>query len=389
MWGKNIMKIKKVITIVLSMALLLVSLTSCKIERISSESEPSAQELMEKFISHSKSKYNFNDGNGFDLAYWIKTILENEKKTTSIIDVDFDVPFEFQSADGRDNVNGKIKLSSNVKLLSIGKSNNLKLSQHNLYKIVCDYKFSMGGSFAPMAFSFDGNILCYLAVADKGDTIYTFVKLNDFDNNWYSYKLTGVSEGLMRIKEMESEAQKVRESVTGSNDSADVEKLVNHYYQQMIDNARITNKGVSVEGLNVNDAYEIKWDVDIFDDYIIDYIRKTLTTLDEDEFDKLGLDKLKNKLIIHEYAYFVKGEKSANYVDGYSIVKDGMDLTDIKIDFSNEYVNFKLNFDKGNISEISYNGSENDSISNDIIEKAIIMGENNLEDLLGAYGIKL
>ena len=394
-------KFKRILAVTMSVLMLAFSLSSCKVEKVATSNDaPSAKELMQKYIDNSKSKFN-SGTKTYDLTKVIKDWLLNSKESTQLMTADLDAPFDFSASYG--TFNGKLVLTGNASLLSIGMKNSAKLGKHNLFRIKCDYKYSLGGNFLPSVISFDGNVVCYIAVRVDGDVITGYYKLNDFDKNWYSFKITDVNNGLELYKEMEEKRQKdldemKKKVLEDENADAEAKKYVNkvdtdinkitqelidHFFNSMIESAKMTNTSASIPELNIKDAYEVKCKINLFDDYMLKFIESYVPESEKENFDKLGLKQLKDKIIINTTTYFVKGEKAPVHFDGYSVVKEISDLKDFKIDYTLEDTTFKLNFNAGKFDSIMKNGSEQDTISDEIVENAKTVFEYKLSDAAG------
>ena len=394
-------KIKRILAVVLSVSMIALNLSACKVEQVATIKDvPSAKELMQKYIDNAKSKYNSSD-KPYDLTKAIKEWLLSSKESTQLITVDLDAPFDFSASYG--SFNGKLAITANASLLSIGMKDSSKLGKHNLLKIKCDYKYSFGGNILPSVISFDGNIVCYIAVRGDGDVITGYYKLNDFDKNWYTFKITDVNNGLKLYKEMEEQKQKdldeMKKKVLEDKNADEKDKkyvnsietdinkvaqgLIDHFFNSLIETAKMTNTSAEIPELNIKDAYEVKCKINLFDDYMMKLIESYVPESEKEEFKKVGLEQLKDKLIINTTTYFVKGEKAPVHFDGYSIVKESSDLKDFIIDYTVEDNSFKLNFDAGKFDSIMKNGSESDNIPDDIVESAKTVFEYKLSDAAG------
>ena len=394
-------KLKSIISIVLLVLMIAVSLTACNVQKADEIGlAPSAKELMQKYVDNAKSKYRYADKT-FDVTKLVKEWLTDSKESTNLITVDLDVPFEFDSKSG--GMNGKLTVSANASLLNIGKKSNDRLGNHKLLKVKCDYKYSFGGSIFPTIISFDGNVVCYIAVSEDGDTIRGYYKLNDFDKNWYTFKFTEVNNAFKLFKDFEEKSQKdLDEAKTkileddntneetkkyAKNIETDyskiTEKLVDHYYDLLVEKAEMVNPSANIDELNVKNAYEVKSDINILDDFMIDFINSYVPDAQKEDFKKIGLEQLKDKLILNTTIYFVNGEKSPVNFDGYSVVKEVTDLKDFVVDYTYDDIKFKLSFNKGQFDSVMKNDSESDNISNEIIDNAKTVIEYKLSDVAG------
>ncbi len=431
--------IKRIFNLILLIGFVLVSIISC------TKKTPNAEEIVKEYL---KKELQPVDIKSADIFTELVKTLKSAEKSKSNTKVDLEIPFELGSVvntdnesddksnnkngskndsknnnntenkntnaiTGSDKLNGKIIVSADIEFTNMGYIEGYKtFAPHYLYKVICDYKLSVGGSFAPMGMGFDGRLQSYLKLEEDLNTLSVYYKLNDYDSNWYEYIIGNVKEALVAMPDLiksRDEIIKDNEDRKNSQDDKERQEYIKEksleYYDHIVSNAistaTITNSILEIPELNIKDAYEISYTMNCFDDKAIEMLKDIINKNMEkngqnddgnEEFMK-GFDKvcnqLVNKFIVNGTIDIVDGKKSKYSLGDYSVIKETIDCTNIKIDYSDENVMFNMGFDKGELETTHYNDFETEYIPDNVLQDSLVVDQIDLNETLSSVGKSL